>query len=270
MAGLIVAHPLENLLRSALSVTVTTGTPLTDYPATKLYDGVWHGGLRVEGTDLDVEIELASAQSIAFAALLNSNVTVAASLQAHTSASWGTPDVDLAFAVPTLTPDGFFSSPYLTPASAAKAFIRLHITGNDEPISIGELFIASTLRSLDLTFVHPGVTGALVGGRTAYETPAGVMLAYERRTPVKEISGVIRTNHTTERAVIEDLLAASRYGARPIPCVPRTDENDAWMAWLLSDRVPQNAVGIGPHLYDHQIGLSMCARGLPWVDPDEL
>ena len=158
----------------------------------------------------------------------------------------------------------------LEPATAPYQFLRLHIVGNGAPIVVGQLFVSAAAYVLDDTFVHPGADLELVGGRTAYATPAGVKLAYERSTPIATIGGILRTDAGNERELIEGFLATIRYGARPFVVVPRDDEPDAWMGWLTSDRVPTTPVGLGPHKYDHKLTIEMCARGMPHVDPDEV
>lgn len=271
MAGrFLFARPLDNALRDALSVTLATGVAVAPSAVADIYDGHWVTALQLAGTAIDLVAEFAAPVSPAFVVIGHSNLTVKARLQGHTDNTFGggTPDVDLEFGLPVKGANGFFTSPWLAPTSVpAKAFWRLHVTGNAHNIAIGEFLLATTLRSLDATFVHPGVDAELVGASIVHRTQGGAKLAYEQASGVEAMSGILRVD-ASEKSIIDGLIAAARFDVRPFFCVVREDVDDAWLVQLDTSRVKKPPVGLGPHLHDYSIPIEMCTRGLPWVDPD--
>lgn len=265
-------RPLENLLRQASSITVTTGTALDDYGVANLYSGVWHKGLRIAGVSLDVDIEFASPVAPAFLVLGNTNLTVAAHVWGHTDSTFGggSPDVDLAFAVPTVSPFGFFTSPYLAPdpAPAAKAHWRLRVESNVYPVVIGQFGMFATMRGLDRTYLLRSQYPALVGKTVEYETPANVTLSYEQATARESVEGLFLCDTLAERDAIREQVAAARFRARTFFLVPRASVNDAWLVKFSTDEFGE--MPLGGNQYEIFAPVRMCARGLPHVDPDTL
>ena len=266
MARLLYGLPLDNLLLQAVSITVTNGTVVTGFGVDRLYDGLLAKPLAIEETDLDVVFEFAAPVVPQFPSIGHSNLDVAAHLQGHTSNSWSSPDIDVAFAVPTVSVDGFFSNPYLdNSALAAKAWWRLHITGNALPIKIGELFLGSTLRSLPKSYEYTS-TPTAAGGSVVHETNFGAELAYTQSTRREAIEGsVLVTN--AGLALVQALIEACRFRARPLVMVPVEGETDAWWVRLLVDQVPKPRPGSALHRVS--LPVRQLTRGLPWIDPDE-
>lgn len=265
------AHPLDNLLRSAVSVTLTTGTPVAGSSVADVYAGHWVRGLEIDGVNLALDMEFAAPVAPVFAVLGHSNATVAAHLWGHVDATFGggTPDVDLAFSVPTQFPNGFFSSPFLAPAAApaAKAFWRLRILANTYNVGLGQFLMSATPREFECSYVMPGAQPSLRGATIVHRTYGGVKLTAEQATAIRTIDGTLHLT-AAELEDLEALVAAARFGARPFFFVPREDVDDAWLVQFAADDLPEIPVGVGPHEYDVRVPLEMCARGEPWIDPD--
>lgn len=264
-------HPNENLLATATSVAVTTGTPLDTYGVDKLFDGVWHSPLKIEELDLDVDMEWASPVVPALSIIGNSNITVAAELWGHTDNTFGggTPDVTITFGVPTLNKFGFFTSPFQVPdpAVAAKTNWRLRIVGNDYPVSIGEFGMFAQARGLAKAYVIPK-TKRIISGTISYDTPAGVDLAYEQMTSVRAVDGFFLVQSEDEVTDVEDLFAATRGRARPFFIVPSAITDDAWMVRFTNNELTVTPYGAGANRIDAPI--KMTARGLAHIDPDDI
>jgi hypothetical protein len=264
-------HPLENLLSQAESVTITTGTALAGYGATRLFDGVWHTALKIAGTDLDVDMVFADPVSPALSILAHSNVTVAAQLLGHTDSSFGSgsPDVALAFGVPVAQPDGFFSSPWIVPdpAPAAKTNWRLRIQSNGYPICIGEFGMWAQARGLEKTYLLRSQVPGHQGSTVVHQTDGLIELAYEKAAAIRTIEGLLQVRGD-EHVALRNLVAAARYRARPFFLIPRASVDDAWMVRFAVD------VFTEPPLDQEWVEVfapvRMCGRGLPWVDPDEV
>lgn len=266
----VYAHPRENLLRRAISLTVTSGGTEDSYGADKLFDGAVANPCKSSGTDLTVVAEFAEPVLPELGFLLNSNVNVVARLQGHTDNVWVDPDIDLAWAVPTMNVRGFFSSPVLDVTDddtlSPKNFWRFHVTGNARNVIVGELFLAAAKRQL-AGFGFPGVSRPRQGVSVVNFTLHRVPLAYEQAPGTAGIAGVLLGDGHAEVAQIDALLDACRYRARAFPCQPRSDVNDSWMARIGSDDLtgtPRAAT-----VEEVQVPLEMDSRGFPWVEPDD-
>lgn len=263
---LVYSHPRENLLREATAVTVTDGATAEGYGVEKLSTGTWADPCMATGDSLTVLMEFPAPVLPAFAALLNSNLDVAATLEGHSSNSWGAPAVSAAFAVPTMDARGFFSSPILDlSAETAQAWWRLVIVGNTRDVILGGLHLGIR-RVLD-GYLFPGV-GLSIGATTAVNrTYAGMPLNYELTPATHGAAGTLVVSGA-DRAAAVDLILAARGQARPFVIVPRSDVDEAWMVQVASDtprRTPRAA-----DTDEVELPLAMVSRGLPWVEPDDL
>ena len=264
--GMVFARPGDNLLADA-SLTLSSGTALSGYGLANLYNQTWAHPLKISETELDLRIDLGAADLPEWVVLGNSNVDVAAKFQGHTSDSWGTPDIDLTFGVPTQSVDGLFTSPHLNlSALAAKRYWRLFITGNALPIIIGELLLASTRRTISREHLLQDIALGSIGRSVEHETPFGVDLAYQQASRRDVLDGSIIVG-ATDYTALEGLVQATRMGVRPFFYVHRHDSADAWMVKYagsgLLGRRPLDA-----HLARVPFPIRQLSRGLPWVDPD--
>jgi hypothetical protein len=264
------AHPRENLLRQATSVTVTSAGTEATYGADKLFDTVWANPTKSTTVDLTVVAAFAAPVLPELAFLLNSTINVISRLQGHGSDLWSDPDIDLTFAAPTMDARGFFTSPVIDMTEVegltAKAFWRFHVTGNARNVYLGELFLASTKRELE-GYVFPGVTRVRRGTTVVHQTVHKIKLAYEQAPGVMAMGGTLIGDTFAEVAKIDALIQACRFRARAFPCQPRSDVNDSWMARIDVDDLP--GVPVSAVAEEIQVPIEMDSRGFPWVEPDD-
>lgn len=268
MPAFYYTHPLDNLLLEAASITVTTGTEEEGYEVEKLSDGHWAWPFKIAEDTLVLDIVFAAPVQLLFAILGNSNVTVAADLWGHSDGTFGggTPDIDLAFGIPTARPNGFFSSPFLRPVGlASRTHYRLKVTSNADPVAIGEFFLGGVARGLTNNYLYRGLRPEHVGASVVHRTHGRVGLGYEQASSIRTIDGILLVGES-ERALLEALVAATRHRARPFWVVPRSDVDDAWFVRLMTDAIPE--LPLGPALFEVPFPLEMESRGLPFVDPD--
>lgn len=269
MPSLVYAHPRDNLLRIASSITVTVGATQTGYGTDKLHNSAWADPCKGTGVDLSIVFAFDDPVLPDLAALLNSNLDVAASLQGNATDSWGAPTVDEAFAAPTMNARGFFTSPHLSlaaldPSATAQLFWRLHIVGNARTVHIGEFYMGP--RRTLAGYLYQGLSIPLRGHSVVNPTYMDVPLAYEQVPGHRGLSGSLVVSGAGKTAVYA-LIDSARYRARPFVLIPRDDVNDAWLVTFVSDDIPE--VPLGPDLVRIGPPVAMVSRGLPWVEPDD-
>lgn len=265
MPSLVYGHSRENLLRTATSITLATGTAETGYGLEKLYDASWASPFKATGGNVTIVAAWASAVLPELAAILNSTLDVAALLQGNATDSWGAPTVSVAFGTPSMNARGYFTSPHKDlSALTAQLFWRLHIVGNSRNVTIGELFLGPRY-SLS-GFLYQGLSLPHVGTTVTHRTYMQVPLSYEQTPRHREIDGTIMPAGSDLTAV-HTLLDTSRMGARPMVLVPRDDVDDAWMAKIATARIGEGP--IGPAISRIGLPIEMVSRGMPWLDPDE-
>lgn len=260
------SHPLDNFLRTATSLSVTAGVLESGYDdLAALYDGVPGSPVKATGVALTIEGEWAAPVAPGLAALIHTNLDVAAQLQGNFEAVWGAPAVDLAFGVPVMNARGIFSGPRLELDVEAQAFWRLVIAGNWANVVLGEFYLGRR-RELD-GFVVPGARGALRGQSVRNRTYMGVPLSYELAPGLEEFAGGLIVEDA-DQAAAKDLVHAARFGARPFVCVPRSDRDDAWMVTIPSDALA--VTPLGPATDQIELPLEQVSFGVSWPDPDDL
>lgn len=234
------SHAGDNLLDTA-TVTLQTGSALTGYGLDKLNDGDPARPFKAAETTIEIRFAWAAPVLPAFPVLGNSNLTVAATLEGRSDASWGAAEVGpFAFAIPTLGGDGLYSSPFqnLT-GTATKRFWRLKVTGNAAAIIIGELWLGSTYRYIDSGYQIADAELGPVWSSIRHETEGGAELVYTRAARRESVDGHVGVT-PSEAASLDAWAQSCRGDARPSVMVPRDDVNDAWMVRL--------AVGAGGRL----------------------
>jgi hypothetical protein len=264
------AYPSDNLLATASSITLSTGTELdAQYELDKLFDGTWYNPFKAVEDTIAIDMEWSSPVSPALAILGNTNITVAATLLGHTDATFGSgfPDITITFGVPSVDPFGFFTSPFQVPSVAAKAHWRLVVSANAYPVIIGELGLYASALGLSRAY-NLSSAKRLLGGTVYYETPAKVGLAYEQSTAVRTIDGFFIVQTDAELATVEQLVAKTRFRARPFFLIPRASVDDAWMVRFTLDELQVETYGSGAQRINAPI--MMCGRGLAHVDPDTI
>lgn len=266
---LLYGHPRDNLLRLASAITVVTGAAESGYGTSKLFNSCWADPFKGTSGTISILIEFASPVLPDLAAILNSDLDVAGRLQGNDTTDFATPAIDVAFGVPVMNARGIFSSPHVSlseeaPEAEPQANWLLKIVGNTRNVVIGEFYMG-VRRALD-GFVAGSVGFQLVGGTVTNPTYMGVPLSYEQVAGRKAASGAI-VAIGSERAQIEDLVHAARFGARPFVLVPRSDVDDAWLVKITSNQIGQSPVAANAD--EVQLPIEMVSRGLPWVDPDD-
>jgi hypothetical protein len=263
---LVFSHPRDNLLRQAASIVVTQGE-LDDSTVADLFDGNPGKPFRIAGTSLTLDAAFAAPVTPEFPAILNSNLSVAARLQGSDT-DLDSPDVDEVFAVPSLGPSGFSTSPFLDLRDAgARLKWRLKITANGSPIAIGQFWLGARFRTLAMSVgLAAGAEGARTIRTVRHETSMGTVLAYQQAPLCEAIGGSTIVQGADWTAVREWHEACG--GARPCVVVWRSDVVDAWMVRWADDALPYQSVGVSA--YEVQVSLRQLSRGLPWVDPDEV
>lgn len=260
-------HPLDNFLRTATSLTLSVGNALDGYGLDALYDGVPGNPLKVDGIAATIVGQWSSPIAVGLAALLHTNLSVAAQLQGHSSNTWGAPNISLAFGVPTVNARGLYSAPRLVvDETEPQAWWRLVIAGNSLNVILGEFYLGRR-RELD-GFVFPGVRGGRRAQNVRHPTYFGVPLTYELAPAVRGWTGSVIVSGDTDRQAVVDLQEATRYGARQFVGVPRSDQDKAFMFALSADQV-----GDSPRAADTDeidLPLEEVSPGVSWVDPDEL
>jgi hypothetical protein len=255
---MVFARPSDNLLTGA-TLSLAVGTAVTGYPLTNLNSGSWAVPFKAEEVTIDIRIDLGSSQAIGWIILGNTNLTVAATLQGHTSDVWTSPDISTAFAVPTKSPRAIFTSPYLSDL-AAKRYWRIVITSNATPVVIGQLGVLGTKRTAGI-YTRPGTDLTSGGTSVVHETPYGVELAYELHARRESTAGTLALT-TTERQAVLDLLDAARYRARPFWMLPHARHADAWFVRYAADVFEATPIGTGG--YVGAFPVRQVSRGLPW------
>jgi hypothetical protein len=255
---MVFSRPSDNLL-SAATVTLAAGSALAGYPLSNLNVGAWAVPFKAAETTIDIRIDLGSAQALGWVILGNTNLTVAASLQGHTSDVWTSPDISTAFAIPTKSPRAIFTSPYVSNL-AAKRYWRIVITSNATPVVIGELGMLGTRREAGI-YTRPGVELGAQGQSVEHVTPFGVEMAYELHVRRERVAGSLAVT-PTERQAILDLLDATRYKARPFWMLPHAGHTDAWFVRYQADEFLGSAISSGGFVGPFPV--RQLSRGLPW------
>lgn len=246
---------------------MTTGSVVSGYGTDRLANGTPAYPFKITGTSLDIVFDFGAAVLVELPAILHSNLTVAARIQGHTSNSWGAPDIDVAFGVPTIDARGMFSAPWLDLSErTAKRYWRLHVSGNAHDVIIGELWLGKLARSLPRSYLLEGLTLGAEGQTVVHETNARVELAYEQATVRERIDGSFIVD-ADDLAELDGLVRAARFQARPFLFIPRSDVDDAWLVKYASDAFTR-----APLVVDEvtriPFPVRQVGRDLPWIDPD--
>jgi hypothetical protein len=262
------SHPRDNLLRTASSITLTVGSVVSsEYSTARLFDGNPASPLILTGTSMDLDMIWGSPVLPEFVSIIHSNFTVAARLQGDNT-DLSTPDIDVPFAIPTVSGQKWFSSPFLDMRGyTAKSRWRLRVVTNGYPVTLGELFFGSTMRVFteDVDYLLDDAEFIATHGSIVYSTNYGVELAYRQQPLQQVINGNVRVSHADVAKVLNWFEAA--YGkARPFVIVPFEGVNDAWMVRFATDSLQQRPLGNG--IYQIPLPIRQLSRGLQWIDPD--
>lgn len=223
VASLIV-RPAQNLSRGK-TITVSASTPLTLYPAENLVDGSTDSVFRVSETAVTFKVDLGGSVTPALLGLCNTSldegllIGVTGSLNADLSS----PVLSVEFAA--RTPNCWID----LRGGAAMRYVRLTITGNSHPVTIGELVVA-TATVLD---------GAIDAGHEA------LMQSYHERSftdagVVSKVSAGVNTRALkvsvvlteTERAAVEAVFDDAGLTGERMFFIPDSRDNDLWMVDL--------------------------------------
>lgn len=278
MSGFRYSHPLDNLLRTATSVTVTLANELPQYEAENLSNGDPSDPFKADAGTVRVVWGWAAAVFPQVVALLNSNLDVAARWQGSNDPDFDGspgPDIDVAFGIPVYNAQtGFFTSPWLDmSAYAARQYWSLLVTGNTLDVIVGEMWLGSTIRDLSHHLRLDGSEYGLDSHTVTHETGYGVDLSYEQSTERESVGGTLYLESEAEFGQIKTLAQATHRSSRPFLFIPDTSVDDAWHAKLMESQflarplVPGSAALTPLHSEVH-LTARMTSRGMPWVDPD--
>lgn len=265
---MIYARPSDNIISTA-TITISSGTEVTGYEKANLYNQAWDIPFWIAETTLDLRFDFGAAVALKWVTLGNSNVDVAAKWQGHTADSWGTPDIDQTFAVPSQNARGIFSSPHLDlSATASKRYWRLSITGNTDAIAIGELGIFTARRSTASGYRYNDSEFGASGATALHETGFGVEMAYELHASREDIVGDIAVT-AAELADMQSLMDDARYNAKPFWMLPYEGYADAWFvrfAGQPAERPRLMKRPWGPSKWYVDLPVRMQSRGAPWSE----
>jgi hypothetical protein len=209
-------HPLDNFLRTASALTLTTGAvaEADAYGLEALYDGVPGNPFKANGVAVTIVGQWASPIAVGLAALLHTNLSVAAALQGHSSNTWGAPNINLAFGVPGVNARALYSAPWLeVDEGSPQAWWRLVVAGNSANVILGEFYLGRR-RELD-GFLQPGVRGARRAQNVRHPTYFGIPLTYELAPSVRGWTGSVIVSEEADRQAASSCACRGRIGTRP-------------------------------------------------------
>lgn len=263
MKQLILSRSDENLLDSALSITVATGTVAAGYDADMLFNGNWSEPFMLTDFTLDLRMEWATAVLPEFPVIGNSNLDVAATLEGHSSNSWGAPNAPpQLFGIPTRRSNNYFTSPFLDlSALTAQKWWRLRVTANTLAVIIGELWMGSTYRTFD-NYLLEGKDDNSEEPVIIHQTPMKVELTYPLAGPSEGIVGSVIVN-ATDLDRLQEFLRVCRHAGRPFFTALDEDIDDALCVRYGATGLHRRPLGNG--IFHVQLPLLEKSRGLSWV-----
>jgi hypothetical protein len=264
------SHSNDNLMLTAQSVTLTTGVrESTQYDVDKAYDGDPARPLKIIGTSMDLDMVWASPVLPIFTALLHSNISVVARLQGDNT-NLNSPAVDVAFAVPTMSVDKWFTSPFLNLTGmgiTAKSKWRIRVVSNALPVILGELWLGSAFRQLSdgIGFLLDDSAFDRAPGTVVHMTNHNVKLRYHQGPIMDSYAGSVIVKGTDLQAV-HDWRELARGASRSFAYVFDVDVNDAQLVAFGAD--PYSRTPLGDGYMKFPLPIEAVSRGLQWIDPD--
>lgn len=262
---LVLSRASENLLESA-TITIASGTELVDYEKANLADPNWAHPFKVSETSVDIRMNWASPVLPEFPVLGNPNLDVAATLAGNSTDSWGSPAVAAqAFGVPTMRPDGTFTSPLLDlRAFTAQSWWRLVVSGNTLPVILGCLWMGRYYREYDPQLLEDAGFEGIVNP-VSHLTPFRVELTYQQAPYQEQLTG----NVITDESGMSDLVLWARSNgvrARPFMVALNDAADDALMVKLAANSLRRKRLGGGHWMVE--LPFLEQSRGLPHVEPE--
>lgn len=249
MGLFIYSRPEDNVAGKA---TVTASLAVSDYPATFLVDGSPGVPAKVGATTGWWLLDFGSPQRVDVAALIMTNLTAGLAnvqIQGNSANSWPGA-INVTLTIPAMRFDGTPTNPWVSLVGQAGystggyRYWRLNFgSANGANISIGELVLLSTLRTLPYGLA-PGATRTSTRRRVRHETDGGELLGYDLGVTQRAIRGEVEFKDAV-KADVDAWLENSWGDLRPFLVVPNTDVNDAWYVTHTSEALPQTRVVLG-------------------------
>jgi len=256
-------HPGDNVIADA-TLTVAAGTIDPLYPLVNLSD--CNPALPATFTTAQARIvfDWGTPVTIAFVAVIQHNLTVAARWEAHSANTWTAPSLSEAFDVADLQADGYRTNLWqdvraVTGAGAYRYGSLVVDTDNDAPISLGEIWIGTVVREVPCYLANPGIGRSdEAPGRSSFVTRGGVEWVHasigRRRTLTAQF---VSTDETL--AALRDWNLSCGGRDQPTIVVPITpDSTDVWLVRWNADWSYQTVL---QHYQRVNVGWTELARG---------
>lgn len=239
---LIYVLPSDNVIDDA---TLTPSSETTGYEAENLRDGNPAKPWTTTSTNPSLFIDFSSAQAVNFLALIHHNLATSAvvRIKGSSTTSFGSATVDRLVTVPAWEADGYPVSPWIDLSTEANNSLRywqlaVSTSGpNDVAVSIGELWMASTWRTLTARHLAVGLQQGYTRPIIEHQTDYGVRAIYDLGVKTKRMSGtVVGSTGTLDQ--LKGWWDDCHGRALPSVVVFTTDTNEAlMMRWADITRV---------------------------------
>lgn len=232
-------HPADNVAEDA-TITVTTGTEDTAYPADQLVDltpKLLHAPAMIEETSGAWVGDFGAAQRVDYVVLWhNLDAGTACAFQMHASNAWSSPTVSGSFTIPARRADGYSRKVVLDVralggyTTAGLRYFRLVVTGTNSVPVAAKILLFNTVRQLSVDFQW-GVEQTDQHIQVVMATDAGVRWNVNLASAPRRFRGTLLLTDTDAEAVREWVRAAAG-SVHPVVLIPEPTQNDAWFGYL--------------------------------------
>lgn len=256
-----------------------SGTADADYPVVNIGNEDPSNPFKTVDVSADIDIDLAVAVPIGIVAIIHSNLAEGTSpsvveILLDDNSGFTSPETFIVD-VPAYQEDDFPGTPYydfVAQGDGIKTFryVRIRITGNAVPITIGEVIIGPGWRELDADFrpsavddeAHPTIENESEAG--------GVQTVYPQNYRRRAVRGEFLLTSKDGTAVTTEPIRrwnrAAKGRGRPFLIHPYLPIDEPWYVRFERDQVPRARVyqaDDGSYVHSYAIGFEECARGTP-------
>lgn len=236
MAKFIYQHPADNVAGVG---TLTPSTEDTDYPKEYLYDSNPAKPFRFTATTGSLIWSYSVAQKIDLVSIIHHNLTpgLEVRIQGNATNSWGAPTLNQLITIPALDADNYPVNAFVDLTgigSRTFLFWRLIIVGvNSANISIGEIWMGSTKRTLDNVDITYPVNETTSRPIIEHQTDYGVSTIYNLGVKLRKFETEARILTPAQMILIKTWWDSCNGRATPCLIYPDAEAAEYFGAQLV-------------------------------------